>query len=37
LAGEGMGPAKMKKAQELGIQVISEEDFLQMIGINIPE
>ena len=32
LAGEGMGPAKMKKAQELGIQVISEEEFLAMIS-----
>lgn len=32
LAGEGMGPAKMKKAQDLGIQVISENDFLQMIS-----
>lgn len=32
LAGEGMGPAKMKKAQQLGIQVISEDDFLAMIN-----
>lgn len=32
LAGEGMGPAKMKKAGELGVEVISEEDFLKMIG-----
>jgi DNA ligase (NAD+) len=31
LAGEGMGPAKMKKAQELGIKVISEEEFLGII------
>ena len=31
LAGEGMGPAKMKKAQELGIKVISEDEFLKMI------
>jgi DNA ligase (NAD+) len=32
LAGEGMGPAKMKKAQELGVKVISEEDFVTMIS-----
>lgn len=31
LAGEGMGPAKMKKARELGLKVISEEEFLRMI------
>jgi DNA ligase (NAD+) len=32
LAGEGMGPAKMKKAQDLGVKVISEEEFVAMIG-----
>lgn len=32
LAGENMGPAKRKKAEDLGIPVISIEDFLQMIG-----
>jgi DNA ligase (NAD+) len=31
LAGEGMGPAKMKKARELGVKVISENEFLEMI------
>jgi DNA ligase (NAD+) len=31
LAGEDMGPAKMKKARELGVKVISEEDFLNLI------
>jgi DNA ligase (NAD+) len=31
LAGEGMGPAKLQKAKELGIKIISEEDFLGMI------
>ncbi len=32
LAGEKMGPAKMERAQKLGIEIISEEDFLKMIG-----
>jgi DNA ligase (NAD+) len=31
LGGEGIGPSKMKKVEELGIPVISEEDFLQML------
>ena len=31
LAGENMGPAKQEKARKLGIKIISEEDFLQMI------
>ncbi len=32
LAGNNMGPAKLEKAQNLGIPIISEEDFLTMIG-----
>ena len=32
LAGENMGPAKLQKATDLGIKIISEEDFLEMIG-----
>ncbi|KAG6458394.1 hypothetical protein O3G_MSEX010845 [Manduca sexta] len=32
LAGEDAGPAKMSKALELGIKIISEDDFLQMIA-----
>lgn len=32
LAGDGMGPAKMKKAQSLGVKVISEEEFIGLIG-----
>lgn len=31
LAGEEAGPAKMAKAQELGIPIINEDDFIQMI------
>lgn len=31
LAGDNMGPAKLKKATELGVQILSEEDFEAMI------
>ncbi|MDR1091700.1 MAG: NAD-dependent DNA ligase LigA [Prevotella sp.] len=31
LAGENMGPAKLEKAQKLGVKIISEDEFLQMI------
>ncbi|MCB9262231.1 MAG: NAD-dependent DNA ligase LigA [Flavobacteriales bacterium] len=31
LAGENMGPAKLEKAQKLGVKIISEEEFLEMI------
>ena len=31
LAGEKAGPEKLKKAESLGIQVISEDDFKRMI------
>jgi DNA ligase (NAD+) len=31
LAGENMGPAKLEKAQKLGIKIISEYEFLAMI------
>ena len=31
LAGENMGPAKLEKAQKLGIRIVDEEEFLQMI------
>ncbi|MDE5713072.1 MAG: NAD-dependent DNA ligase LigA, partial [Muribaculaceae bacterium] len=32
LAGENMGPAKREKCEKLGIPMISEEEFLSMIG-----
>lgn len=32
LAGEGMGPAKLKKATDLGVQILSEDEFIQMIS-----
>ena len=32
LAGDNMGPSKYEKANALGIKIINEEDFLQMIG-----
>ncbi len=32
LAGENMGPAKKQKAESLGIPIISEEDFEEMIA-----
>lgn len=32
LAGENMGPEKLKKAEKLGIPVISENDFIKMLS-----
>lgn len=32
LAGEKMGPEKLKKAEKFGVPIISEEDYLKMIG-----
>jgi DNA ligase (NAD+) len=32
LAGENMGPSKLEKAQTLGIPIISEDEFLKMLG-----
>lgn len=31
LAGENMGPSKFEKAQKLGIRIVNEEEFLQMV------
>ncbi|MDE7459983.1 MAG: NAD-dependent DNA ligase LigA [Paramuribaculum sp.] len=32
LAGENMGPAKLEKAQKLGVPVVNEDEFLKMIS-----
>lgn len=32
LAGENMGPAKLEKAQKLGIPIMNEDEFLALIG-----
>ena len=32
VAGEKMGPAKLKKAEKLGIRILTEEEFLHMVG-----
>lgn len=32
LAGENMGPAKLQKAEKLAVKIISEDEFLEMIG-----
>ena len=31
LAGENMGPAKLEKANKLGVRLVSEEEFLEML------
>jgi DNA ligase (NAD+) len=31
LAGENMGPEKLKKAESLGIQLLNEDEFLKLI------
>ncbi len=32
LAGENMGPSKLQKAEKLGVRIINEEEFLQIIS-----
>ena len=34
LAGENMGPSKLEKAQKLGVRIVNEEEFLEMISDN---
>ncbi len=33
IAGEGMGPAKRKKAEDLGVKIIDENEFAMLIGL----
>jgi DNA ligase (NAD+) len=33
LAGENMGPAKLEKTTQLGIAIISEDDFKKMLEV----
>lgn len=32
IAGDKMGPAKKEKAEKLGVTIISEDDFIEMVG-----
>ena len=32
LAGDNMGPAKLEKAQKMGVQIMNEDEFLQLVG-----
>ena len=32
IAGDNMGPSKLTKAQDLGVEIISEQDFIDKIG-----
>ena len=32
LAGDNMGPSKLQKAEKLGIRIVNEDEFLEMIG-----
>jgi DNA ligase (NAD+) len=34
IAGDNMGPAKLDKANQLGIAIISENDFIKIINEN---
>ena len=32
VAGENMGPAKLQKAQKLGVRIVSEQEFMEMVA-----
>ena len=34
LAGDNMGPAKLQKAEKLGIRIVGEEEFLEMLEVK---
>lgn len=34
LAGDNMGPAKLEKAEKLGVKIVSEEEFLEKLGVR---
>ena len=34
LAGENMGPSKLQKAEKLGIEIVSEDEFLERYGLK---
>jgi DNA ligase (NAD+) len=34
LAGDKIGPAKLQKATKLGVKIISEQEFMAMLGDN---
>lgn len=36
IAGANPGPEKVRKAQQMGVRIVSEEEFYQIIGENIP-
>ena len=31
VAGEKMGPEKLKKAEKLGVKILSEEEYMEMV------
>ena len=33
VAGENVGPAKLKKATTIGVKIISEEEFVKLISL----
>ncbi|MBR0394724.1 MAG: BRCT domain-containing protein, partial [Alistipes sp.] len=37
VAGENMGPAKLQKAQKLGVKILSEQEFVEMVGNILPK